>query len=81
MFHAAAVASASTSAHAAKGAFADAWRWARVGREALGLLSLPLLRPGQGIDGLEVSDSTFEEWEAVQSQFEERVRSGTVRMI
>lgn len=80
MFHTAAVAPASTTAHAAKSAFAEGWRWARAGREALSLLSLPL-RSAHGIDGLEVTDSTFEEWEAVQSQFEARVRSGAVHVI
>ena len=62
-----------------QGVWGDAWRWARVGREALSLLSQPLRR--QGIDGLEVSDSTYEEWMSVQSQFEERVRAGSVRAI
>ena len=66
---------------AAKGAFGDAWRWTRVGRDALSLLARPLLGTGQGIDGLEVSDSTYEEWEAVQVQFEARVRAGSVHVL
>ena len=83
MFHATAsrFAAASKEAPAAKGAFGEAWRWTRVGRGALGLLARPLLRPGQGIDGLEVSDSTYEEWEAVQVQFEARVRAGSVQVL
>ncbi len=83
MFHATASANASVSLQApsAKGTFGEAWRWTRVGRGALGLLARPLLRTGQGIDGLEVSDSTYEEWEAVQVQFEARVRAGSVHVL
>lgn len=83
MFHAiaSAAASASPEVQAVKGAFGEAWRWARVGGEALVLLGRPLLRGGQGIEGLEVSDSSFEEWEAVQVQFEARVRAGAVHVL
>lgn len=78
---ASAYASVSPQVPAAKGVFSDAWRWARVGRDALSLLARPLLGQGQGIDGLEVSDSTYEEWEAVQVQFEARVRAGSVHVL
>lgn len=74
-------ASVSQQVPAAKGTFGEALRWTRVGCEALALLARPLLRPGQGIDGLEVSDSTYEEWEAVQVQFEARVRAGSVHVL
>ena len=36
-------ASVSQQAPAAKGAFGEAWRWTRMGREALALLARPLL--------------------------------------
>ena len=79
---ASAYASVTQQVPAAQGGLGEAWRWARVGREALGLLARPLLlRAGQGIDGLEVSDSTYEEWEAVQVQFEARVRAGSVHVL
>ncbi|MGM9516709.1 hypothetical protein ACS5PK_20845 [Roseateles sp. DB2] len=83
MFHATAstVATASQQGQAAKGGFGEAWRWARVGCEALALLGRPLLRQGQGIAGLEVSDSTYEEWEAVQVQFDARVRAGSLPVL
>lgn len=81
MFHAAAVASATPAVRTFSGAMGDTFRWGRLGREALSLLSLPLLRSGQGIDGLEVSDSTFEEWEAVQEQFNARVQVGSVNLL
>lgn len=87
MFHPLAPAAKAPTAAAVRGtlgsrdAWAEARRWARVSREALSLLSLPLLRPGQGIDGLEVSDSSYEEWVAVQAQFDERVRAGAVHVI
>ncbi|HLO93905.1 MAG TPA: hypothetical protein VK195_06270 [Burkholderiaceae bacterium] len=83
MFHATASTAASVSheTQASKGAFGEAWRWARAGREALGLLGRPLLGCRQGIEGLEVSDSSFEEWEAVQVQFEARVRAGAVHVL
>lgn len=83
MFHANASTAAPTSheTQAARGVSGEAWRWARMGREALGLLGRPLLACRQGIEGLEVSDSSFEEWEAVQVQFEARVRAGAVHML
>ncbi|MBB2483816.1 hypothetical protein H5407_01100 [Mitsuaria sp. WAJ17] len=82
MFHATAsrFATVTKQTPATKGAFGESWGWTRVGREALSLLARPL-RPGQGIDGLEVSDSTYEEWEAVQVQFEARVRAGSVQVL
>jgi hypothetical protein len=66
-------------AQGSRDAWGEALRWARRGREALNQLRLPLLR--QGIDGLEVSDSSYEEWVLVRAQFDERVRSGAVPVI
>ncbi len=76
---AAAIRTVEFDAQGSRDAWGEALRWARRGREALKQLRLPLSR--QGIDGLEVSDSSYEEWVLVQAQFDERVRSGAVPVI
>ncbi|HLO94166.1 MAG TPA: hypothetical protein VK195_07610 [Burkholderiaceae bacterium] len=52
-------------------------RMAALGRSAMNAIARPLNIVGASkIDGLEVQDSTLEEWEQCQSQFEDKFRHG-----
>lgn len=52
-------------------------RMAQLGRSAMNAIARPLNIVGASkIDGLEVQDSTLEEWEQCQSQFEDKFRHG-----
>ena len=52
-------------------------RMAALGRTAINAIARPLNIVGnQKIDGLDVQDSTLEEWEQCQSQFEDKFRHG-----
>ncbi len=52
-------------------------RMAALGRSAMNAIARPLNIVGSSkIDGLEVQDSTLEEWEQCQSQFEDKFRHG-----
>ncbi len=52
-------------------------RVAALGRTAMNAIARPLNIVGNHkIDGLDVQDSTLEEWEQCQSQFEDKFRHG-----
>ena len=52
-------------------------RMAALGRTAMSAIARPLNIVGASkIDGLDVQDSTLEEWEQCQSQFEAKFRHG-----
>ncbi len=52
-------------------------RMAALGRTAMNAIARPLsLASSSKIEGLDVQDSTLEEWEQCQSQFEDKFRHG-----
>jgi hypothetical protein len=63
--------------HGAKHPESGMARMAALGRNAMNAIARPLSIVGSSqIDGLDVQDSTLEEWEACQSQFDAGFKHG-----